>query len=98
GVAGVGAGTVLGFVAKGKKDDSNANGHCNGNACDATGYPLRADAVTIGNVGTVVFVAGAALAATGAVLFFTAPTAAGAPRVVLTLALGPGAAFVGGRF
>lgn len=72
GVVGLGVGAVFGLQSMGKKGD--ADNHCNAdNFCDATGLSARKDALSAGTLSTVFVVAGAALAAGGAVLFFTAP-------------------------
>lgn len=69
GVVGIGAGTVLGLMAKSKFDDSKE--HCNPdneNVCTAQGVELRDDAFTLGNLSTVGFiVGGVALAGAGVV-------------------------------
>jgi hypothetical protein len=71
---GLALGSVFGAAAVGKKSDSNADGHCTGNVCDATGVALRQDAVNAGNRSTVAFVVGGVAVAGGAVLWFTAPS------------------------
>jgi hypothetical protein len=67
GVVGLGAGTVLGLMAKSKYDDSKE--HCrpaNENLCTAEGVGLRDDARSLGNLSTVGFiVGGVALAGAG---------------------------------
>jgi tetratricopeptide (TPR) repeat protein len=67
GVVGLGAGTVLGLIAKSKYDDSKE--HCrpaDENLCDAQGVELRDDAMSLGNMSTVGFiVGGVALAGAG---------------------------------
>jgi serine/threonine-protein kinase len=79
GVAGLGVGAAFGFLAKSQFNASNADGHCDAEGfCDSTGLDLRDDAVTKGNIGTAVFVAGAVLTVGGAVLWLTAPSS---PRV-----------------
>ncbi|WP_437585719.1 hypothetical protein [Sorangium sp. So ce1000] len=77
GVVGLGVGTALGFTAKSTFDEATEGGHCDeaGRCVDQTGLDLRDDAVAKGNIGTVVFIAGAALAVGGAVLWITAPSA-----------------------
>lgn len=84
GVVGLGLGTFFGLTAKSKLDDSN-DGHCSGNLCDATGVQLRSDYSSAARLSTVTFLAGGALLAGGAVLFFTAPRA----PVTATVAGGP---------
>jgi tetratricopeptide (TPR) repeat protein len=72
GVAGLGASAVLAILAKGKNDDANAL--CDGAACsNEQGVMLAHDAGTFATASTVAFVAGAALAACGVVLYLAAP-------------------------
>ena len=77
GAVGLGVGTALGFMAKSTFDKATEGGHCDeaGRCVDQTGLDLRDDAVAKGNIGTVVFIAGAALAVGGAILWITAPSA-----------------------
>ena len=70
----MGVGGYFGVQALSNKSDSNADGHCVNNLCDATGLPLRHDAVSDATISTVVIGAGAVAVAAGAVLWFTAPT------------------------
>lgn len=73
GVIGLGVGTVLGLGAKSTFDDSDP--HCDdAGMCDQTGVDLRSDAVDQGNLATIVFIGGGVLAATGVVLWATAPS------------------------
>lgn len=72
GLAGVGVATASGIIAIDKHDESNAS-HCQGNQCDPVGIELREASMTAGTVSTVMFVAGGAALAGGAVLFLTAP-------------------------
>ncbi len=77
GVVGLGVGTALGFMAKSTFDKATEGGHCDeaGRCVDQTGLDLRDDAVAKGSIGTAVFIAGAALAVGGAILWITAPSA-----------------------
>jgi hypothetical protein len=87
GVVGIGVGTVFGFVAKSKRDDSNVQpGGCTGNDCPQPAADARNDARSAGNVSTVFFVAGAVLAAAGVTMFFVAPTNARAVRIAPVVA------------
>jgi hypothetical protein len=99
GVVGVGVGTVFGFVAKGKFDDAKK-------AC-GTGftYPTcendsqgasakNHSAMTSATVSTIAFAAGGVALAAGAVLYFTAPSAA----KTVALAATPGGLDVVGRW
>jgi hypothetical protein len=101
GAVGLGLGTAFGFMAKSTFDD--AAPHCNAqNQCDGEGLSIRNDAVSKGNLGTGIFVAGAVLAAGGAVLWITAPSApkqsAGATAPALSVSLGPGSLLLNGRY
>jgi hypothetical protein len=73
GVVGIGVGTVFGL--KTSSTWSDAKTHCTGLECDRTGVQLATDAKNAGTVSTIAFVAGGALLAGGAILFFTAPSA-----------------------
>ncbi|HEV8550213.1 MAG TPA: hypothetical protein VGQ57_14315 [Polyangiaceae bacterium] len=72
GVVGVVIGTVFGIKAINKNADSDDHG-CQGDRCTPAAAELRNDARTAGNVSTIAFIAGGALIAGGAVLYFTAP-------------------------
>lgn len=71
GVAGLGVGTALGFVAKSTAEDAECNEQ---DECTQAGLETRSDARSTGNIGTGVFIAGAALAAGGIILIITAPS------------------------
>jgi hypothetical protein len=71
GVVGLGVGTVFGL--KTSSTWADAKTHCTGLECDRTGVLLATDAKNAGTVSTIAFIAGGALLAGGAVLFFTAP-------------------------
>jgi hypothetical protein len=94
GAAGLIAGGVLGLLALSKNSDANGS-HCGAsanfsdpNACDPTGLSLRHDAVNLGNLSTVAFVAGGVVFATGAGIWLLAPSA----RVQAAPAVGAGSA------
>jgi hypothetical protein len=93
GVVGLGIGSAFGLISLSKKGDAGA--HCDpSNACDSDGLALRRDALAAGDLSTVGFVAGGALAATAIVLWVTAPapaTRAGAatPRSTSRLGVTP---------
>ena len=76
GALGAGAGVAIGFMAKGKFDESN-QGNCDAatDVCNAEGLQMRSDAVGLGNVATGVLIAGAVIGAAGIVLWITAPSA-----------------------
>jgi hypothetical protein len=83
GLVGLGASAAFAVVAKGKNDD--ANSLCDGAACSSEqGVTLAHAAGTFAAASTVAFVAGATLAACGAVLYLVAPH--GAPTMALTVA------------
>jgi serine/threonine-protein kinase len=94
GVVGLGLGSVFGLVSSSHKSD--ADKHCDANnVCDDEGLGLRHDAIKAGNLATVGFVAGGVLAATGIVLWITAPPrTATAPGTAATRATRPRAALV----
>lgn len=83
GLGAMGAAIAVGLIAKSDYDESES--HCVGDRCDATGLAVRRDARVLGDVATVVFVSGVALAGAGAVLWLTAPS----PRRA-AVGLGPG--------
>jgi serine/threonine-protein kinase len=71
GVAGLGVGTALGFVAKSTAEDAECNDN---DECTQAGLDTRSDARAQGDIGTGVFIAGAALAVGGVILLITAPS------------------------
>ena len=74
GVVAAGVGLALGIEAKAKWNQ--AAPHCNAaNQCDATGVSIDRSARSLGDAGTVIGVVGLAAAATGAILYLTAPSA-----------------------
>lgn len=91
GVVGLGIGAVFGLISISKKNA--ADEQCRGpelNLCTQKGVDDGQSAVDAGNISTIAFIAGAALAAGGAVLYFTAPDAATPVAVAPTF--GPNAA------
>ena len=103
GVAGLGAGVALGVVAKGMYDDSNKS-DCDPktNFCNDSGLKTRASAVDMGNLGTIVGIAGGVVGAAGLVLWILAPSAqaptkSGGVSDVHVVA-GPGSVGVSGKF
>ncbi len=85
GIATLGAGFGMGLAAQSKWDESRS--HCGtaipentgpnaSDLCTQTGLDIRADGRGLGNIGTGLFIAGAATAVTGAVLWLTAPSTA----------------------
>jgi len=76
GVVGIGVGSVFGLMSISKK--GSADEQCRGpelELCTQKGVDDANTGRTFGNVSTVAFIAGAAFAAGGAVLYFTAPDA-----------------------
>ncbi len=87
GLVGIGAGTYWGIEAKTLLDDSNANGNCHGNLCNAYGFHARSAALNQANLATLAFAMGGLGLAAGAVLWLTAPRAS--PRMALVPSVGP---------
>jgi serine/threonine-protein kinase len=99
GVGLVGLGLGAFFGARSMSAGSDAEAHCNGDVCNATGVGLRDEAIDWGTASTVAFVAGGALVAGGAVLVLTArPSRAGAPAPSVGLHLGPAGAMARGQW
>ncbi len=74
GVVVLGAGLVVGLVAKLHYD--SASGDCGPSLCNANGKSVTDQARSWGNVATALFVGGLAVAGAGAVIWLTAPKAA----------------------
>lgn len=71
GLAGIAAGSYFGLTARSKWNDAD----CPNNVCPTSDrQTLAEDAKTYANGSTVAFIAGGALLATGAALYFTAPS------------------------
>lgn len=77
GLAGLGVGAGFGIDSLSKRND--ADGHCIGDLCDATGVQLRDDAIRSGNVATIATIAGGAALLGGIVLVVTAPSGSERP-------------------
>lgn len=71
GLVGLGAGAMLGILAHQKWSD--ADPHCMGAICDATGIQINRDARSLGTTGTVVGGIGVAAIAAAVVIYATAP-------------------------
>lgn len=99
GVAGLAVGGVAGAMALGKSAEGDEA--CEGTACTQQGLDLHDEANTLANVSNVGFIAGAALVAVGAVVFFTAPSAAeaalGSPLVLVASPTAEPELYVGWR-
>ncbi len=94
GVVGIGIGAFFGLQASSKWSDAKDACSNYPQGCDTRATDLGKSAkesATISNVG---FIAGGALLATGAVLFFTAPS----KKENVAFGFGPGTAFVKGSF
>ena len=72
GVVALGVGTL--FLLKAASTQSDADAKCTGAGCTPEGRSLMSDAGTSADVATVTFIVGAALVATGAVLWLTSPS------------------------
>lgn len=93
GIVGIGVGAFFGIQASSKWSD--AKGKCSDYpyGCNEDATDLRSSAHSAATVSTVGFIAGGALLAAGAVLYFTAPK-----RDSVALGIGPSSAFVRGSF
>jgi hypothetical protein len=97
GLVGLGVGGVFGILAISKNGASD----CNGTTClTEEGEAASADAKSFASIADVAFIAGGALLATGAVLYFTAPSGNEAAVTSFRLAPTSGGAAVsfGGQF
>lgn len=94
GVVGVGLGTVFGLQAR--SDWSEAKSHCPSYPyCDDRGVELHSSAASKATLSTVAFIAGGAALAVGTVLWFSADSG---KKERVAFGVGPGAAFLRGRF
>jgi hypothetical protein len=89
GVVALGVGVVSGVRAL--HASSGADGHCDGDVCDAVGASARRDEVSAANVATGGFVAGGALLATAAALRVLSPSESERPYVTRNLGYVAGA-------
>jgi hypothetical protein len=96
GAAGIVAGLIVGLVAKSKYDD--AASACDGSACRDDMVSLSRSATQLGRASTFSFLAGAAVLAGGAVVFFTAPKTADSAAVGLAPAAESAGLSIAGRF
>lgn len=101
GIVAMGVGVGVGMAAGSSYDDSEA--HCVDNFCTQEGLDIRDSARTQADVGTIVFVVGAAALVGGAVLWLTAPSGddsepAMAARTGLRFGVTPGGLTMGGAW
>lgn len=103
GAAAIGVGLGFGLSSLASRDDSRT--HCTGDACDAAGLRLRADAISSGSIATIATLAGGAAVAGGLILVLTAPASApsthepaGKLRASPTVAMGGGGLMLQGVF
>lgn len=89
---GMGAGVVLGLVAKSRADRADCDAQ---DLCTGAGVAQRADARALGNAGTGLFIAGAAVAATGVALWLALGPSKEPP---VAIGLGTSGVAVVGRF
>ncbi len=89
GVVAIGVGAYFGIRAIAKNGDSN--GGCDGNTCTPEAAVLRNDARAAGDTATVFFIAGAALAVGGGLMYALAPSAKKGQngRTIVMPAVGP---------
>ena len=86
------------MAAKSKHDGADCD---DAGACSAEGIETRADALSLGDIGTGVFVAGAVLGVGGVVMWIAAPSSHGqGDALALTIGPTPGGAYanLGMRF
>jgi hypothetical protein len=93
GIVGIGVGAFFGLQASSKWSDAKEKCTDYPYGCGAEGVDLRSSAHSAATVSTVGFVAGGALLAAGAVLYFTAPK-----QQSVALGVGPGSLLVKGAF
>ncbi len=100
GVVGLALGTVFALSAKSKYDESLKACGTDKNLCTQPGVDQRDSARTAGNIASVGFGVGAVLVATGAVLWFTAPSGNGKTGDKGSIQVAPtlGGAMVRGQF
>ena len=91
----MGTGVALGFIAKSKADHAECDG---ADVCTAAGVAQRAEAVRLGNAGTVVFVSSAVVGVAGAILLLVAPRSPAAGPERVEWGIGPGSVHVTARF
>jgi serine/threonine-protein kinase len=106
GVVGIGVGTAFGLKSKQNHDD--AEEYCDGRECDdPRGVTLKQQAITDGNISTIVFAVGGLGLATAGVLLFALPSksesgartgSAKAPASRAAIVLGPAAVGLRGTF
>lgn len=103
GAAAIGVGLGFGLSSLASRDESRT--HCTGDACDAAGLRLRADAISSGSIATIATLAGGAAVAGGLMLVLTAPASApsthepaGKLRATPTMAMGGGGLMLQGVF
>jgi hypothetical protein len=98
GAAAAVTGVVLGLLAKSKFDSASEGGRCDATGCDPEARSIQRTAMSRGNVATVVFVAGAAIAGAGAVIWLTAPRAEATAERQLNVGFSPSGLLVRGSF
>jgi len=99
GLVAIGVGSYFGLTARSKWSDAQSNDCHNTTVCNAAGVQLAGDAKTDGSIGTVVFGAGVALVAAGAILWLTAPSSGSTALRAAPMVLGAGGGLViGGAF
>jgi tetratricopeptide (TPR) repeat protein len=94
GVVGLGVGTFFGLSASSDWDDAKSNCDDFPYGCNQSALDARESANSNATLSTIGFIAGGALLATGAVLFFTASSG----ETKTAIGVGPGSAFVKGTF
>jgi hypothetical protein len=98
GLVGVGVGAFLGLRASAVYDESNENGHCTADRCDAEGKELRSSAFDLATGSTLAFAIGGAAIVAGGLFWFLAPREKHPTAVVPVLGHGQAGLVVSRRF
>jgi serine/threonine-protein kinase len=92
GVAAGAAGAFFGLRAKAMYDQSNEQGHCIADRCDATGTERRSGAFHLATASTIAFGFAAAGLVAGGLLWFASPKNPAQAKIAVVPMLGPGRA------
>jgi hypothetical protein len=96
GVIGLGVGGYFGLRTRSRWNEAQT--HCTNLECDQDGVDLASQAKSSGNLATISVIAGGALLAGGAVLFFTAPSEKKTGANPVRVGVGPGSLLLRGSF
>jgi hypothetical protein len=98
GVVGVGVGSILGLMATSAQSEADKECDPGGVRCTHAGFEKNQDAHSAATISTISFIAGGALLAGGAVLYFTAPKDAPKSAALQRVRIGAAPAPGGGAF